>query len=350
MYNYNFPDSSLEPIPYATQDGDLLVRMDLDSSVMIPGVTKIRLRTIPESSDREPLDFPVDDVFFEGSRFYAFVPASRLKFRQFHVQVALVVDGEIGPFSPAEVTESQYVGKDPSQTHRHHQSSPFLFLSFLHTIIDYDDEGSDKMLLYIVPPVCATAVVVIIVIGVLLATTYLIYDRRHACDSILRFIKSELREQVRSGTFNRKVFDDFKGMMQQMIDVKKSICGFKETKNTWTCCCYQAVPQMQQRRGAANEGEGGEGGGDRVMGEGKEGEEEEHVARAPSVQGQLGDDGSGITAEQGRQLCVRVLNPIRTALVLFIHAGRKLILELIDDIEQELKCRKFSRQTTPHHA
>ena len=189
----------------------------------------------------------------------------------------------------------------------------------------------------------------IIVVGVLLATTYLIYDRRHACDRILKFIMSELRkerERAENGTFNKEVFDYFKGMMQQIVDVKKKICGFtdeKDTRKTWTCCCYQAVPQ--QRRG---EEAGGEGGGGRIMEEGGE-VEEEHVVR---VQGQvqLVKDGPRITAEEGRQLCVRLWNPIRTALLLFIHAGRRLILELIDDIEQELKCRKFSRQTTSHHA
>ena len=53
----------------------------------------------------------VDDVFFEGSRFYAFVPASQLQGnRQFYVQVALVVNGETGPFSPETVTSLQLIG------------------------------------------------------------------------------------------------------------------------------------------------------------------------------------------------------------------------------------------------
>ena len=87
------------------------MRMDLPNGVAIPGVTQIRLKTTPFQPGEDPIDFPVDDVFFEGSRFYAFVPASRLKFRQFHVQVALVVDGEIGPFSPANVSQLQYIGR-----------------------------------------------------------------------------------------------------------------------------------------------------------------------------------------------------------------------------------------------
>ena len=105
-------DSSLEPQPYATQDEDLLIRMDLPSGVTLPGVTQIRLKTTPlDPSGEKSLEIPVDDVFFKGSRFYAFVPASRLKFRQFHVQVALVVNGQTGPFSPANVSQLQYIGR-----------------------------------------------------------------------------------------------------------------------------------------------------------------------------------------------------------------------------------------------
>ena len=87
--------------------------MDLPPGVSIPGVKQIRLKTIPpKSSERQPLDFLVDDVFLEGSRFYAFIPESQLKdLRQFHVQVALVVDGQTGPYSPATVTREQYVGE-----------------------------------------------------------------------------------------------------------------------------------------------------------------------------------------------------------------------------------------------
>ena len=106
-----FPDSSLEPQPYPTQEEDLLVRMDLPPGATVPGVTQIRIKTTPVETEREPIDFIVDDVFFEGSRFYAFVPASDLEFRQFWVQVALVVDGETGPFSPAEVSDRHYIGK-----------------------------------------------------------------------------------------------------------------------------------------------------------------------------------------------------------------------------------------------
>ena len=106
-----FPDSSLEPQPYPTQEEDLLVRLDLPPGATVPGVTQIRIKTTPVEPEREPIDFIVDDVFFEGSRFYAFVPASDLEFRQFWVQVALVVDGETGPFSPAEVSDLNYIGE-----------------------------------------------------------------------------------------------------------------------------------------------------------------------------------------------------------------------------------------------
>ena len=107
-----FPDASLEPRPFATQDEDLLIRMDLPRGVTLPGVKQIRLKTTPpDSSGKEALEFPVDDVFFESSRIYAFVPASQLKFRQFYVQVALVVDGQVGPFNPSETTQLQFVGE-----------------------------------------------------------------------------------------------------------------------------------------------------------------------------------------------------------------------------------------------
>ena len=56
---------------------------------------------------------PVDDVFFEGSRFYAFVPASQLNgHRKFGIQVALVVDSNVGPYSPQEISKAPRVGKD----------------------------------------------------------------------------------------------------------------------------------------------------------------------------------------------------------------------------------------------
>lgn len=86
--------------------------MDVPNGVTIPGVTQIRLRINPEGESSKSLEMPVDDVFFEGSRFYAFVPASHLQsHRRFHVQVALVVDSQIGPFSPERVTDLQYIGK-----------------------------------------------------------------------------------------------------------------------------------------------------------------------------------------------------------------------------------------------
>ena len=88
------------------------MRMDLPAGVSIPGLTGIRLKTTPADSSKQPINFIIDDVFFEGSRFYAFVPASDLEFRQFWVQVALVVDGETGPFSPAEVSDRQYIGEE----------------------------------------------------------------------------------------------------------------------------------------------------------------------------------------------------------------------------------------------
>ena len=107
-----FSDSSLEPRPYPTQDEDLIVRIDLPLGVTVPGVTQIRLKTTStDSAQRDPVNFVVDDVFFEGSRFYAFVPASQIRFRQFWVQVALVVGMETGPFSPAEVTDVQLIGQ-----------------------------------------------------------------------------------------------------------------------------------------------------------------------------------------------------------------------------------------------
>ena len=87
------------------------MRLDLPPGATVPGVTQIRIKTTPVEPEREPIDFIIDNVFFEGSMFYAFVPASQLKFRQFWVQVALVVDGKTGPFSPAEVSDLNYIGE-----------------------------------------------------------------------------------------------------------------------------------------------------------------------------------------------------------------------------------------------
>ena len=109
-----FPDTSLEPQSYVTQDEDLFIRMDLPRGVILPGpgIKQIRLKTTPSDSSREePLEFPIDDIFFESSRMCAFVPASLLKFRQFYVQVALVVNGQVGPFNPSETTQLQFVGE-----------------------------------------------------------------------------------------------------------------------------------------------------------------------------------------------------------------------------------------------
>ena len=71
----------------------------------------MRVRLTPEDDDDgEPLEMSVDGVFSNVSTFYPFIPASQLPFRQFGIQVSMIVNNKRGPFSPPQVNEAQFIG------------------------------------------------------------------------------------------------------------------------------------------------------------------------------------------------------------------------------------------------
>lgn len=103
-------DTSLEPRPILTQASDLLVKIDLPIIEFSEDI-RVRVRLLPENTLDDPVEFDIDGVFSGVSTFYPFIPASRVPFRRFWIQIALIVNNVKGPFSPPEVTSTQFIGK-----------------------------------------------------------------------------------------------------------------------------------------------------------------------------------------------------------------------------------------------
>lgn len=111
-------DTSLEPRPILTQASDLLVKIDLPVIELSKDI-RIRARLLPENELNDPVEFNVDGTFSGVSTFYLFIPASEVPdtFRRFWIQIALIVNNVKGPFSPPEVTSTQFVGKHSTCNH-----------------------------------------------------------------------------------------------------------------------------------------------------------------------------------------------------------------------------------------
>ena len=106
-------DTSLQPRPIETLDGDLLIRVDLPSTVEIDGAITVQVNMIPKDMEEHiPVSFTIDGVFSDVTTFYPFIPASQLLFRQFWIQIALRVNDNMeGPLNPSNVTAVQYIGE-----------------------------------------------------------------------------------------------------------------------------------------------------------------------------------------------------------------------------------------------
>ena len=106
-----FADTSLSPHPFVTQDSDLLVKIALSDTVLSEAV-RLKVKLTHEST-KESEEFEIDGTFSGISTFYPFIPASQVPtdFRRFWLQVALSVNNVEGPFSPPNVTATQFVGE-----------------------------------------------------------------------------------------------------------------------------------------------------------------------------------------------------------------------------------------------
>ena len=109
-----FTDTNLEVRPFLTQDSDLLVKSELPEDTEISEAIRVRVRLTPET-DEQPVEFNIDGKFVGVTTLYLFIPASAIpkSFRQFFVQVSLLVDNVQGPFNPAHMTQRQFINLDP---------------------------------------------------------------------------------------------------------------------------------------------------------------------------------------------------------------------------------------------
>ena len=160
-------------------------------------------------------------------------------------------------------------------------------------MVDYDDndiEDCDEALYLhiIVPSACGSIILVTFLILVVVAWS--VYDRRHACDSVFKYIKKQLEIERNREPFNKMIYDDLNDMFQQVLDVKKKIAGFEEKKSR-RVVRNKADNQpnaIEMRRLQEVEGGGGGGGGG---GEGRGAEDEAEEDLNPQEGGPTADGG-----------------------------------------------------------
>ena len=97
---------------------------------------------------------------------------------------------------------------------------------------DYDDNidnyDAGLNLLVIVLPASAIIIILLFTIPTFLMIAWAVYHyRRHVCDSLLKYIRRQLKKELAKEEFNERMYNDLQDMLQQVLNIKNKISGFE---------------------------------------------------------------------------------------------------------------------------
>ena len=93
-----------------TTGGDVLFRVTLQAA--IPVAVRLRVHFVSEDNPRNIQRQMSDGTFTNLTKLYYEVPNSRVPLQRFKVQVALIVENNVGPFVPPDLEFAKVYGKN----------------------------------------------------------------------------------------------------------------------------------------------------------------------------------------------------------------------------------------------